>query len=95
MNIDVGKRVWIACEVKPGPFSDEPMVRVQTEEGDWLGFVPFSALKQQITQGRTFVRGIVTGVVDDQFTAALPGHAVTPFLFKGAVSKVTRDPVQA
>jgi len=33
--------------VKPGPFSDERMVHVQSEAGEWLGFVDVSWLEDQ------------------------------------------------
>ena len=38
MSLRSGMRIWLPCEVKPGPFSDERMVRVESESGSWLAF---------------------------------------------------------
>jgi hypothetical protein len=88
MTLEVGKQVWIPCEVKPGPFSDEPMVRVQTEIASWLGFVSIFALKEPIAQGKTFITAFVTNVTGDSFTIRLPGHALTSASLQGRISKV-------
>ena len=37
MSLRSGMRIWLPCEVKPGPFSDERMVRVESM-GSWLAF---------------------------------------------------------
>lgn len=73
-----GMRVWIPCEVKPGAFSDERLVRVRHEKGTWLGFVNVSSLREPVAQGETFVMAIVEDVHNERFTARLPGDAVTP-----------------
>ena len=96
MGLQIGDQVWLPCEVKPGPFSDERLVRVQTENVEWLGFVPVFALKDSITQGNTFIRASIVEVAGDRFMAKLPGHPITTSLFQGLVSKVeSLDPVQA
>ena len=95
MDFEVGKQVWLPCEVKPGPFSDELMVRVQTGNSDWLGFVPISALSD-ITQGKTFIRAVITSIQGDAFTARLPGHAISSSIFQGTISGVkSRGSLQA
>jgi hypothetical protein len=88
-----GRRVWIPCQVKPGPFSDERMVRVESESGSWLGFVPVSSLRDSFLEGTTFVSAVVVEVRGDRFTARLPGHPITPGFFQGSVEKAT--PVRA
>ena len=46
MKLSVGARIWLPCEVKPGPFSDEKLIKVPSAHGEVLGFVPTSYLKQ-------------------------------------------------
>lgn len=87
MKLDAGKRVWIPCEVKPGPFSNERMVRVSAGGADWLGFVELQHLKHTITEGQTYVRVLVVEVENDHFRANLPGHAFAGSWFHGAVSR--------
>lgn len=93
MSLSSGVRIWLPCEVKPGPFSDERMVRVESESGSWLGFVPVSLLRDPVEEGSTFVSAIVSEIRGASFTARLPGHPVTPGVFSGSVDKAT--PVRA
>lgn len=89
MSIEEGSQVWIPCQVKPGPFPDERMVRVQNNGDDWLGFVPVSVLKDPtVTEGENYIRATVVEVQGNHFTAMLPGHAFTSSAFHGEVSKV-------
>jgi hypothetical protein len=47
MALKIGTRVWVPCEVKPGPFSDERFVKICVNgENPWLGFVPVDRLKE-------------------------------------------------
>src|SRR5262245_41198002 len=88
MTIKVGNKFWFPCEVKPGAFSDEPMVRVRSDLFDWVGFVPIVALKDPVTNGRTFIRALITGVEGDSFTFRLPGHALTSPFVEGSLSRM-------
>ena len=90
MNPRPGARIWIPCEVKPGAFPDERMVRVLHERGEWLGFVNVSSLRKQGREGATHILGIVEDIQEDRFTARLPEDAVTSAPFLGSVEKVTR-----
>jgi hypothetical protein len=65
------------------------MVRVESDAGSWLGFVPVSFLKDSVPEGSTLVRAVVVDVRGDRFTARLPGHPVTPGFFQGSVEKAT------
>ena len=38
MDLYPGARMWLPCEVKPGPFSDERMVLVVADGSEWFGF---------------------------------------------------------
>jgi len=89
MSLRSGTRIWLPCEVKPGPFSDERMVRVESESGRWLGFVPVAFLREPIEEGPTFISAVVAEIRGACFTARLPGHPVTPGVFSGAVDKAT------
>lgn len=88
MTPSVGGVIWIRCDVKPGPFSDERLVRVKSDFGEWLGFVPVEALRDRVVEGQTFVRGTITDIQDDRFEVMLPGHAVTPNTFAGDISRI-------
>ena len=96
MALRIGTEVWVPCEVKPGPFSDERLVRVSSGRGEWLGFVPLRSLRDPILEGTTFIGARVVAVNGERFQASLPGEALTPSLFEGPIARVGRvDPVQA
>jgi hypothetical protein len=42
LSVAGGAYTWLPCEVEPGPFSDERWVRIASEFGDWVGYVPVS-----------------------------------------------------
>ena len=86
--IRAGMRVWIPCEVKPGAFSDERLVRVEREGGFWLGFVPDAVLREPIPSGYTAVQALVDQVECSRVRAFLPGAAVTPGGIVGPVERV-------
>ncbi|HSF41717.1 MAG TPA: hypothetical protein VLT87_18095 [Thermoanaerobaculia bacterium] len=88
MTLEAGAQIWVPCEVKPGPFSDERLVRVRDNGSEWLGFVPTSRLKEPILEGVTFIGALVVSVLGEKFKARMPGEAVTPGLFEGAVARV-------
>ncbi len=88
MQFRIGKQLLLPCEVKPGPFSNERMVRVRIDSFDWLGFVPISALKEPVTEGHTLIRTLVTDINGDSFEARLPGHAFSSSVFRGSIAKV-------
>lgn len=73
MALRPGVRVWIHCEVKPGAFSNERMVRVYHDHGVWFGFVDESNLRQPVSSGRTEIVAIVEDVQGDRIFARLPG----------------------
>jgi len=96
MALRIGTQVWVPCEVKPGPFSDERLVRVPSSRGEWLGFVPIQSLREPILEGSTFIGARVVAVTGERFKASLPGEALTPSWFEGDVARVGRlDSVQA
>jgi hypothetical protein len=90
MKLEAGARVWVPCEVQPGPFSDERLVRVRENGREWLGFVPSYHLKEPIVEGRTLIPAVVVSVSGEKFKAQLPGEALTPSLFEGVISRIQR-----
>jgi hypothetical protein len=88
MSLKVGTRILVPCDVKPGAFSDERLVRVCDNGSQWLGFVPANRLKDPILEGHTQVPAFVVSIRGDKFTAQIPGQALMSSLFEGAVSRV-------
>jgi hypothetical protein len=60
MALAVGQLVWIRCKVQPGPFSEEPLVTIESIDGPISGFVLSEELKTS-AEGDS-VRGVVRGV---------------------------------
>lgn len=88
MTVPVGSHLLLPCEVKPGPFSNERLVRVPNEGHDWIGFVPISALEDPITKGSTQVKVIVVEVQGGKFRARVPGHGIESSIFEGSLSRL-------
>jgi hypothetical protein len=89
VSLKAGTRVWIPCEVRPGPFSDERLVRVKTDEIDWCGFVPTSGLRTPVGEGKTFVCTTVLEVQGGSFMATMPGESLTSSSVRGSLARVT------
>lgn len=89
-RIQVGSQVWVPCEVKPGPFSNERLVRVEETGGaPWIGFVEVDALKEPVKEGRTSVRVVVVELGDGWFRGRYPGQALSDSMqFEGALSQI-------
>jgi hypothetical protein len=93
MAMEVGRLIWIPCDVKPGPFSDERMVRIHSDHGEWVAFVPVDALRDSILEGSTFVRAVIVRVNGGHFNAKVAGEPVTSSLFEGTLTRV--EPIAA
>jgi hypothetical protein len=93
MVYQVGHLVWIPCEVKPGPFSDERIARVRSDHGDWVGFVPVQSLREAVTEGATQVRAIITKLSDGRFFAKIAGEPLAASIFEDTLSRV--EPIAA
>jgi hypothetical protein len=94
IDLVAGKKVWMPCDVKPGPFPDERLVRVKTDGIEWCGFVPAAGLRTPVHEGRTFVCTTVLEVHEDCFIAAFPGESLTTSAVRGSLSRVTSGPLQ-
>jgi len=95
MDLKVGMMIWLPCEVKPGPFSDERAVRVTDGDRVWVGFVGIRHLRTPETTGKTWIRGVVAAVENDRFSVRLPGHSVTSPVFQGERGGLQLDPIPA
>jgi len=82
MVLAVGSYVWLPCEVKPGPFANERLVRLRSTLSEWLGFVPTSSLKEPISEGKTLVHALVLDLGGNRLTAQVPGVPVGSSTFE-------------
>ncbi|CAG1002571.1 hypothetical protein MYXO_03140 [Myxococcaceae bacterium] len=89
MGLAAGRRVWVECEVKPGPFSNERLVRIVGPSGEWFGFVGEFLLREQIERGSTAVQGIVDEVTNGRVSLFLPGASITGGVFEQDSARVT------
>lgn len=76
MRLKPGMMVWIPCEVKPGPFSNERSVLVKTLGAPWVGFVDVRFLKDQVPSGETSIKGEIAAIQGGYVVLSLPGHPV-------------------
>ena len=82
MELAVGSYVWLPCEVKPGPFANERLVRLRSALSEWLGFVATTSLKEPIEEGRTLVHALVLDLGGNRLTAQVPGAPVGSSIFE-------------
>ncbi len=78
MAIKEGSGVWLPCQVKRGPFSNERLVRIHLPQNkEWVGFVDVSYLKDRdMEQGETQVLARVTAIGTNVITLIVQGHAL-------------------
>ena len=94
MMLNIGNYIWVPCEVMPGAFSDERMVRVESKIEDWVGFVPTVFLKDPILEGKTSIKALIVEIKDDRFSARLPGESLSNTLFNDLISRLGKiDPL--
>jgi hypothetical protein len=75
MSLKVGDQIWLPCEVKPGPFSNERLARIQLPLEPWIGFVDVQALKDPVERGNTLVLAQIVEVGKDFVKALVQGHS--------------------
>ena len=75
MSLKVGDQIWLPCEVKPGPFSNERLARIQLPSEPWIGFVDVQALKDPVERGNTLVLAQIVEVEKDFVKALVQGHS--------------------
>ena len=73
----VGEKVWVNCEVKPGPFSNERLTRIDLPDNPWVGFVDVAALKDgKMKKGQNGVLARVLKLSGQHVLALVQGHAL-------------------
>ena len=96
MTIKEGSSVWLPCQVKPGPFSNERLALIHIPPNDeWLGFVDVDSLKDNVEEGETYVLARVTAVDDDVITTIVQGHALDSRYIQVPRTTVQRVPLSA
>ena len=88
MELTKGNKIWIPCQVKPGPFSDERSIMISSVAGESIVFVRTEYLKDPIVEGETFVRANVIDIDNGYYTARLPGYPINSNLYRGELEKV-------
>ncbi len=89
--------VWLPCEVRSGPFSNERRVYLKFGDDEWFGFVNVTELEQKVLEGADRVKAVVIGTgpkggvllsVRGQSPASGPIHTDYPSLMAehGAVT---------
>ena len=66
-----GDTVFVACTVKPGPFSQERLITFQTSEGAVSGFVQSELLKE--VAGKWYVPAFVEDIRGDAVKVRVAG----------------------
>lgn len=74
-EIKKGMVVWLPCEVRRGPFSDERKVYVRSALGDWFGFVNTSELEKKVSEGKDRVRGLVLAIESNHIILGINGQS--------------------
>jgi hypothetical protein len=71
-------RIWLACEVRGGPFPDERIIHVRgSQGGDWHGFVNVRQLKTGVNSGQDRVQGLVLAVEKNHLVVGIEGQTPT------------------
>lgn len=77
MGTSIGDYIWIPCEVKRGPFSNERLVLLESPKDKWVGFVQEYSLHHKIAEGADSVKAEVIDVNCDFLTARIFGEPLT------------------
>jgi hypothetical protein len=76
-KFSVGEQVAVACSIQQGPFPDEKLVTVETEDGEISGFVKIANLQTAADGEHGFVNGIVVAVEQDSIRVQISGSFFT------------------
>jgi hypothetical protein len=86
MTFKEGDLVGVPCSIQLGPFPDERLIAVETEDGPLAGFVRSSNLQTSDGQ-HGLVRGAVIDVSRDSITVKLFGSFFTTALGLASVRR--------
>ena len=95
-SFEPGDMVWVKCEVKPGPFTNERLVRVGQPGNWWVGFIPARALQNpdQIT-GEGWVGAQVVEVDEHCIGIKFPGPSLSDSVLRSERDQVSLSAIQA
>lgn len=82
-----GDLIDVPCKIQKGPFPDEKLVTVKTDEGEISGFVKLDNLTTDNNFQSGFVKGVVFSASADSITVQLYGSFFTTALGKVPVSR--------
>ena len=74
-GLDKGNVIGVPCQVKPGPFTGEHLISIDTSDGIINGFVHENELKQ--VSGKWYVRAVIEDVYVDRLRVWLRGSFFT------------------
>lgn len=75
-QFSVGQAITLPCAVTAGPFSDEPLVTIDTVQGPISGFIKSGEISED-ANGNAFVKGIVRAVHGDTIDVWIQGSFLT------------------
>lgn len=76
MQWTIGQDIWIRCAARPGAFSNERLVIIESKQGPVSGFVSETELRGD-NNGVTMVRGVIQKVTQDAIEAFINGAFFT------------------
>lgn len=88
-----GDLIWVPCEVRPGPFSNERMVRVGSPGNQRVWFSPDRALEDSsVTDGTARIRARVVEVTEADVSVRIPGHGIAANVFRAPAAEAAAWP---
>jgi len=94
-ELAVGTPLWLDCDVRPGPFQDERLVRVRLNGSTWVGFVPsLHLVNPEVEDGESKVKARIVSIEHGSFTAKVLGHSLSPEPIYGSTDEVDLDSLQ-
>lgn len=75
MAFEIGQKVGIPCETKPGAFNTESFVSMETVDGPVSGFVLNDRVYHK--EGKPYLQGIVVAISDRILTVLIQGSFFT------------------
>ena len=93
-SIAIGDQIWIPCEAKPGPFSDERMIRVTIGANEWVGFVKSDLLRVS-KSGESFVSAEIIDVQPGNVLVRIPGNSPIGNVVRAPRSQVKSGSIEA
>ena len=87
----MSRMIWIACFVKPGAFTDERLILVDSSEGEWIGFVHRDRVLEGAAEGESYVRATIIRIHGERFTARVLGEALGRSTIEGSIGSLRNE----